>query len=97
MKTLYYVIKSSRVSYTPYQGPACERAGVSPGVYFVNLEDAQEAAQKLTEANPVGFDVRFANFNEVETEDSSKIVPWKRSVSLEEWKDYYNKGYVVED
>lgn len=89
MKTLYYVIKSSRVSYTPYEGPACGRAGVSPGVYFVNLEDAQEAARKLTEANPVGFDVKFANFNEVENEVETE--------SLEEWKDYYNKGYVVED
>ena len=87
MKTLYYVIKSSRLSDTPYQGPTCERVGVSPGAYFMNLEDAQEAARKLTEFNPVGFDVKFVNFNEVDTEDNS----------LEEWKDYYNKGYVVED
>lgn len=59
---MFIIMKSSR-SFDPassiwaYRGPACECAGVEPGKVYVDRESAQIDAKKLTDCNPVGFDV----------------------------------------
>ena len=41
----------------PYEGPPCKKAGVTPGRIYADGYLAREDAQKLSKANPVGFDV----------------------------------------
>lgn len=59
---MFIIMKKSR-SFDPassiwaYRGPACECAGVEPGKVYSDRESAQIDAKKLTDCNPVGFDV----------------------------------------
>jgi len=53
----YHIHKKSRAPGTPYQGPTCDRAGVKPGRVYETEAEAQIDADKLSEVNPVGFEV----------------------------------------
>lgn len=54
---IYIIMKSSRNDEIPfpYVGPACDKAGVSPGKFYKNRDEAVSDALKLTAVNPVGF------------------------------------------
>jgi hypothetical protein len=54
---LYFIRKKSRVSIDPYLGPTCELAGVEPGRWYESRAEAEQDVAKLTQHNPVGFDV----------------------------------------
>lgn len=54
---LFFITKSSRHSWTPYDGPACKAAGVPSGKLYSSEEEAQVDADKLSSVNPVGFTV----------------------------------------
>lgn len=53
----YVIMKSTRIYYggPGYRGLSCEAAGVEPGKIYVDKEAAQQAAEKLSAVNPVGF------------------------------------------
>ncbi len=51
----FFIHKSSRMAKSPYAGPTCERAGITPGKEYDSEEEAQIDAAKLSEMNPVGF------------------------------------------
>ena len=53
----YFIRKSTRASTSPYSGPTCATAGVTPGLHYESLEDAERDAAALSKCNPVGFDV----------------------------------------
>ena len=40
-----------------YTGPACQSAGIVPGLVYPFLSDAKTDAKRLKTYNPVGFDV----------------------------------------
>jgi hypothetical protein len=40
---------------SPYIGPACKNAGITPGKEYDTREEAQADADKLSKVNPVGF------------------------------------------
>lgn len=54
---LYLVAKSKHEGDFPTRSPTCDRAGVSAGVFFTSLAEAEKAASRLTDYNPVGFTV----------------------------------------
>jgi hypothetical protein len=54
----YFIRKRSRrTSKTPYTGPCCAIAGVPSGMWYSSLELAESHALKLSEVNPVKFEV----------------------------------------
>lgn len=57
--TKYIVRKISRCynGGPGYAGPSCKNAGITPGAIFSTRKEAELAAKKLTEYNPVGFTV----------------------------------------
>lgn len=57
---MWIITKASRDSNTPYQGPACQSAGVEPGKYYDSEAEALTDAAKLSQVNPVGFVVKKA-------------------------------------
>jgi len=54
----YVIVKLSRTGTAAYTGPACATAGVEPGRVYTNLDKALADAARLSDVNPVGFDVR---------------------------------------
>ena len=54
---MWIIVKKSRGGREPYDGPACESAGVPRGRRYILKENAEADAAKLAEVNPVGFDV----------------------------------------
>lgn len=56
-KIWFFIRKSSRDSLIPYEGITCDQAGVTPGQYYPTYEAALADAEKLSQHNPVGFDV----------------------------------------
>lgn len=54
-KLKYFIHKSSRMAKSPYTGPACKNAGITPGKEYDTREEAQADADKLSEVNPAGF------------------------------------------
>lgn len=57
VKEGFIIVKSSRDSDTPYAGPACQSAGVPPGKRYDSESEAKADAKKLSQHNPVGFEV----------------------------------------
>lgn len=53
---MWIIVKRSRY-VEPYAGPACEAAGVPRGRRYILKENAEADAARLSEVNPVGFDV----------------------------------------
>lgn len=53
----YIIRKTTRGGMTPYAGPTCARADVTPGVVYSDVQQANEDATKLSKVNPVGFEV----------------------------------------
>ena len=53
----WHIHKTSRSPGAPYSGPACACACVIPGKVYSDKEEAERDAVKLTECNPVGFQV----------------------------------------
>lgn len=53
----FHIHKKSRMPGAPYSGPACETARVPSGKVYDSQEEAQRDADKLSDANPVGFEV----------------------------------------
>lgn len=53
----FVIVKSSRfyAGGPGYTGPACDKAGVIPGMIYVSEADAAADARRLSEVNPVGF------------------------------------------
>jgi hypothetical protein len=67
----YFVLrKKSRWerNIRPYQGWTCSVAGITPGQIYTDKELAEADAQKLSKANPVGFDVVPVKLQEIEQE-----------------------------
>lgn len=56
----YKIVKSSRRGSTPYIGITCIHAKVKPGKIYDSLIEAEDAANKPTKHNPVGFVVEEA-------------------------------------
>lgn len=54
----YIIIKKSRVSNSPYNGPTCDRAGIERGKIYHEKRKAQKDAITLSKYNPVGFKVK---------------------------------------
>ena len=57
VKSTRYVDEAQLTAANAYRGPTCRKAGVEPGVVYSTFEAATADAQKLTQANSVGFDV----------------------------------------
>jgi hypothetical protein len=58
MITMYKIVKSTRLdSSPPYNGMTIDRCGLSRPLEFINKQQAEEAATKMTKYNPVGFKV----------------------------------------
>lgn len=55
----WIIVKKSRESNIPYQGPSCRRTGVIKGRYYNDYIQAATDASKLTKINPVGFEVKW--------------------------------------
>lgn len=62
----YKIVKSTRSNDAPpYAGPTCEAVEVTPGKIYDSVMEAAKDAIKMSEYNPVGFEV-------VETDESGK-------------------------
>ena len=65
----YILRKVSRGGVTPYSGPTCILAGVTPGKVYASRFDAEVDQQQLNAYNPVGFSVvALVDGKEVDTE-----------------------------
>ena len=53
----WHIHKSSRMPGSPYSGPACAHACVTPGKVYDDKTEAEHDAAKLSDHNPVGFEV----------------------------------------
>jgi hypothetical protein len=68
----WYIIKNTRNAIGPYEGIACEKAGIEPGKMYTSREEAEQDAAKLTEVNPVGFSVAWVVYG-LDDEGAEKL------------------------
>lgn len=78
----YIIVKRGRDARTPYTGPACASAWVEPGRVYASRAAAEEDAERLSQVNPAGFDVR-----EVAGGDAEEL-PEDAPV----WSEFFNEG-----
>ncbi len=52
-----YIIRKASRDGGAYDGPSCEDAGIPRGRRYIMRENAEVAAAKLQEVNPVGWEV----------------------------------------